>query len=285
MPDSGELDEPGRGEALRDVPGGLDGDQLILAAVQDERGHAHGGENVADIDLLVHPVQRREHPGAGSVPDIVDERLDLVFVLHSERAHRFACLGSRRIDSQRLIDLALVGVFAAAPREVRRPQRSRRAAADDERCRPLRIGRREQDAHRPALRQAVKGGSPRSDGVHHGSDVVHAGLEARGAADRIGHAGAALVEPDQPRERPQVGQEVRKARKRPLQLHMGDKTGDEDEIERPVTDQLIGDVYVAAQRIPCLRPHRHILAHGNRVSPMAEAVDTVPQIAVWSDYI
>ena len=42
---------------------------------------------------------------------------------------------------------------------------------------------------------------------------------------------------------------------------MGDETRDEDEIEWSVTNYLIGDVYITAQRVTCFRPHPSIFAH------------------------
>ncbi len=48
--------------------------------------------------------------------------------------------------------------------------------------------------------QPMSAARSRADGVHHGAYVVHACLERRRADDAVGHAGAALVEEDQPRE-------------------------------------------------------------------------------------
>ena len=42
---------------------------------------------------------------------------------------------------------------------------------------------------------------------------------------------------------------------------MGDETRDEDEIERSITNYLIGDVYITAQRVTCFRHHPSIFAH------------------------
>ena len=199
-----ELDEPRRPEALRCVGANLDGDDLILAPVKNERGHAHRWENLADVDFLVHAVQSLEHPRTCCVPDEIDERLDFVFIVHTKRSHGLAGIGARRIDTQRSIDFAPIRIFFSPPRKVRRPHRPRRATANDQRRGPLGIGRREQDAHRRAFGQAVERGTSRADRVHDCPHVVHTCLEARSAADRVGHAGAAFVESNQPRERAQV---------------------------------------------------------------------------------
>ena len=68
------------------------------------------------------------------------------------------------------------------------------------------------------------------------------------------------VKPDQPAERAQFAKKVPEGWKPPLQLHVGDEAGDEDEVERAVPGDLIGDMHVAAQRVPRLRPHGNILA-------------------------
>ena len=263
MPDAGKLDEPRRSEALRGVCTDRHRHDLIVAPVHDERRHPHGRQHLPDVDLFVHPVQPLQHPGASAVPDEVDERLDLVVVLHAKRAHRLPGLGSQGEDLERPIGFVLVGLFAAAPGKVWGPQCPRRAAADDQRRCPLGVGRGKQDAHRRALRQAIERRPPRPHRIHHRTDIVHARLQVRSAAHRIGHAGAPLVEPDQPGERSQTSEEPLHAGQPPLQLHVSDETRHEDKIEWPITNHLIGNVNIAAQRITCLRPHPRILAHGH----------------------
>ena len=121
--------------------------------------------------------------------------------------------------------------------------------------RALRIGGGEQDAHRPALREPEQRGALGAGGVHHGADVVHALLERRRSGDRVGEPGAALVEQDQPRERGELVEEPGDARVGPLQVQVRDEARHEHEVERPVADDLISDVDVAALRVVGLRRH------------------------------
>ena len=82
-------------------------------------------------------------------------------------------------------------------------------AVQDQPDRPLRVRGREQDRHRPTLGDAVDDGAVGPGRVHHRSDVVHPGLEAREPVRRhaVGETDPALVEQDQARERrePQSG--------------------------------------------------------------------------------
>jgi hypothetical protein len=91
------------------------------------------------------------------------------------------------------------------------------------------------DARGRALGKAIERSTPRTNCIHHYPDIVHARLKARSAVHRIGHAGAPLVEPDQPRERSQSTQERFEAREPPLQFHVRDESRDEDQVEGTIT--------------------------------------------------
>ena len=229
--------------------------------MHDQRRHADGRKDIADVDLLVHAVQTLKHARACCQADVVDERFDLVVVLHPELAHGRASLWPRAVHLESLVDLALIRVLASPPRVIRRPHCAGRATANDQ-CRgPFGIGRREQDAHRGTLGKAVEGGTLRTHRIHHRADIIHTRLQTGGAGHRVGHTRSTLVEADQARERPQVGQKLRKARQLPLELHVCHEAGNEYEVERAVAGQLVRDVDVAAQRVPCLRLHPRILTH------------------------
>ena len=68
-------------------------------------------------------------------------------------------------------------------------------------------------------------------------------------ATAVGQPGAALVEEDQARERGEPLEEARAARLLPVQLEVGDEPGHEDQVDRAVADDLVGDVDVAALRV------------------------------------
>src|SRR4029453_5078287 len=61
---------------------------------------------------------------------------------------------------------------------------------------------------------------------------------------------AALVEADQARERSEPLEEVGVRRIPPVDLEVREEPGDEDQVERSVAGQLVGDVDVAAPRVP-----------------------------------
>ena len=71
-------------------------------------------------------------------------------------------------------------------------------AVQRERLDTLRIGGREQDAHRASLGDAEKRRAIDSDGIHHGLQVIHPLVKGRHVSRRIRKSGAALVPHDQP---------------------------------------------------------------------------------------
>src|SRR5205823_11406522 len=71
----------------------------------------------------------------------------------------------------------------------------------------------------------------------------------------IGQARAALVEDDQTREGGEPLEEARQRRLLPRQLDVRHPARDEDEIQRPFADDLVGDVDVAAAGEAGLRSH------------------------------
>ena len=97
---------------------------------------------------------------------------------------------------------------------------------------PIGIRRREEGAHGAALGETDHRGSFGARCIHHRPDVVHPRLERRRGRDRIGHAGAALVEMDQAGERSEVFEPRTKGHRQiPGQLDVGARTWDEDDVE------------------------------------------------------
>jgi hypothetical protein len=64
--------------------------------------------------------------------------------------------------------------------------------------------------------------------------------------DAVTQAGAAFVEHDQTRERAEPGHEMAETGLFPMRVKIGDKTGNEDQIERAIAYDLIGDAGLAA---------------------------------------
>ena len=100
---------------------------------------------------------------------------------------------------------------------------------------------------------AEQGGALGADRIHHRAHVIHPLLERRHAADTVGRACAALVEPDDahaPRELVDPG-----AHRLVVELHRREvETAREDEIERALAEDAVGDVDVAARRVPSSEP-------------------------------
>jgi hypothetical protein len=138
----------------------------------------------------------------------------------------------------------------------------REGAIQHERRRSIRMARGEEDVHRAAFRQAEQRRALAADGVHHGPDVVHALLERRRSIvrQRIGQAGPAFVDEDEPREAREPPKKARERRHFPRRLDVAHPTGDEHEIG-PVADHLICDVVRAVPGIARLRFHRALRGH------------------------
>ena len=141
------------------------------------------------------------------------------------------------------------------------------AAVEDERPRPARVRRREEDAQRPALRVAEQRRRLGAGGVHHGADVVHARVEVGQADGAVGEPGPALVEADQPRERAEPLEDPRAPRMLPVDLEVREEPGHEDEVERPVARDLVRDADVAAPRVADRRRAAVRDAHRANVVP------------------
>ncbi len=88
------------------------------------------------------------------------------------------------------------------PRILRIAEAAGECAERDERCRPLRVSRGEQDRHAGPFRVAEERGALRTNGVHHRAHVVHSLLQRGkiGIGDSIRHPGASLVEKNQTAE-------------------------------------------------------------------------------------
>jgi len=229
--------------------------------VKNECRNADGRENVPDVDLFVHSVQRPEGPRARAVAQHLEEMLRLLVAERSECPNSFESLFARAENPQVALDLSLVILFRPAPGIVRRPQPSRKSAAHDERGRTLWICSREQDRHRRTFREAVERSPTRPDRVHDRANIVHTCLERGRSAHRIGHACAPFVEPNQPAERAEPLEKWPESQHLPVELKVGHVPGHENEIEGPVASDLVGDVHIATLRIPKFRhPHAESLA-------------------------
>lgn len=157
-----------------------------------------------------------------------------------------------------LTDLSKVlapGVRFESVRIVLRLHRARGRVHENERTRPFRIGRRE---HCTGLTAGAATDEHRTFGanrVENRTDVVHPRLEASQVARAVRKASSALVEQDQARERRQTLVERLPIPVEPWKYEIRER-GDEDEIHRPIADDLIRDRDIAAPRVMDIR-HVH----------------------------
>ena len=116
--------------------------------------------------------------------------------------------------------------------------------------------RGEEHAHGPAFRVPEERCPIASDRIHDRSDIVHPLLEVGQPDPAVREARAALVEADQPREGSEPLEEVSVRRVLPVDLEMREEARDEYEVEGAFTGDLVGDVDLAAPRVPDRRDHR-----------------------------
>jgi hypothetical protein len=96
-------------------------------------------------------------------------------------------------------------------------------------------------------------------GVDHRPHIVHPLLERRELVqrDRVRHAGAPLVEQNQPAERSEACQEASVVRLFPLPFDMIQPVADEDHINGAVAGYLVRDVPLFGVRVPRLGNVNH----------------------------
>ncbi len=163
-------------------------------------------------------------------------------------------------------------------------------AVEDECPAALRIGGREEDRHRPSLRVAEERGALRARRVHHRPDVVHPRLEVGQAGGPVGEAGTTLVEADEPRERGEPLEEVRRPGLVPVVLEVRDEAGHEHEVARALPRDLVGDVDPTALGVASLGLHgpgptaHHYFPSRNRSTAArgsSVAIESASQSRAW----
>ena len=127
--------------------------------------------------------------------------------------------------------------------------------------------RRQQDTHRRAVACRQHTRPVDRSGVHHRQDVGHRLFQRRHFAGRqwIGEAEAAGVEHHEPAEGRESPKEPAHERVLPLSVQVEPPLGRKDDVDRAVTDDLIGDVdAVGRLDVPGLgdRAHSPNTPHG-----------------------
>jgi hypothetical protein len=249
-----QLDVPRPRDPPGHVAAALDLEGAVADAVQDEGRHADRRQDVPDVHLVVHLEERDVGARARAHPE--EPRPPLANALVAGRA------GPALVEADGAapfllapLDELSTPLGRGAEGVVGRPRPPGVAPDGDQRARPHGMGRREERAHRPALGVPEERRPLGADGVHHRPDVVHPGLEVRQVGHAIREPGAPLVEEDQPREGRQPLEEPAARGLLPEDLEVRHPAGDEDEVPRRIAQHLVGDVDVAAPRVPRRRCH------------------------------
>jgi hypothetical protein len=140
--------------------------------------------------------------------------------------------------------LGILVLVRHGPRIVRRVVPARAGAEQDQRDRALGVGRGEQHGHRTAFRHAENDRTLGADGVHHSAGIVHPDLERREPilGDPVGEPDASLVEQHDAGERGEAFVEPREPGLGPHLLDVRDPSEHEQDVDRAVADDLIGDM-------------------------------------------
>jgi hypothetical protein len=226
-------------DVVGEVPAGIDCDPRVADPVQDQRRHADRRQNVLRVDLAVHAQYGCCSRWARALPLAARKPAQRVGV---EGEIRRKCVGHKPAGAPFAIDPDNI-LFEPLPRERGVPSEG---TIQHQRPSTLGIGCGEQQAHRSALGYAEQRCALRTGRVHHRAHVVHALFESRNSREPIRQAGAALVEQDQAREAGEAGKEFRVCRVLPGNVEVRDKARHINYVERPVADDLVGDVDVAA---------------------------------------
>lgn len=131
------------------------------------------------------------------------------------------------------------------------PAGFRDGGIEDERPRPLRVGRREDDREGAAVALCEYHGLLAAGCVQDRPGVVHSAFERWQLVirDTIREPGSTPVEDDETEGGCQPAEEPRDRGLLPVQVEMGDPAGDVQQIEGAVAQDLVGDVDGAASRV------------------------------------
>jgi hypothetical protein len=114
----------------------------------------------------------------------------------------------------------------------------------------------EQRPHEAALRVGEQRDAFAAGSVEHCERIASLLLDGVGLDDPLGQTGAAAVVEDQAAECRESFEEAAVRGCLPQLLELREPTGQEEQIERPVADDLVGDARVVAARVAGDRHHQ-----------------------------
>ena len=171
---SGQLDEF-RARNLGGDPAALFHVRVaVVGAMHDERRRLDGRQDVAHVELRVHPHQRGRRAGACAATEVHRQTLLEGLVL---AGHELVEVHPLRPVALQVRDLPCAVVRLRRPGVIGAPAALREHAEEQQRRRSLRVGRCEENAHQAALGEAEDRRLPASNCIQHGSNVVHPLLE------------------------------------------------------------------------------------------------------------
>ena len=212
---------------------------------EHERGHPNRRQDVRHVEFDLHPPEVGPRGRARGQPVVPDEPLEVLGVIRPLWVE---------IGGELLEQLAASPGFSLGrdPRErlvalLRVEHALRPGVEEDESLHAVGVGGREHGARRSGLGDPEQRGPFAADRVHDGPQVVHPRLD-REAARPVGEADAAGVDDDQPAAFGQPLAELGEVRRLPERVQVREERK-EDEVGRPLADDLVGDRDVAAPRV------------------------------------
>ena len=274
---AGELDERRPGDVLGQVASEREGKPEIVTAVEHERRRSDRPEDGADVDVeIADGVHRLECARAERQPLEARAPGDGRWILECHRrilARRSICTAPGRIQHRRL---RFGGSLAQPDRIVDRLADASEGIAEQERLGALGIRRGEQHRDRAAVAVTEEDDARAAHGVDDGGDVVHPTLDGgnRTERDRVGDAGAPLVEADHASHGRQALEEACDRRLLPHDLDVVWVIRHEDDVARAAAEHLVGNVALGAPHVLRLRLHLSLPPRGGATGALARSPAT-----------
>jgi hypothetical protein len=137
------------------------------------------------------------------------------------------------------------------------------------------MGRREDHPDRPGIQLGINRGPLRPDRVEHGPQILGPFFPGRQGVQRhrVGGAGAAAVEHDEPAEGGQPLQKPGHQGVVPLQVDVLGQAVDIDQVQGPLTQDLVGDIGLTQRGVPGLRD-RHARSWSSAFPLVSHAIQS-----------
>src|SRR3989442_2780118 len=238
----------------------LDADQRVVGAVHHQRRKLEGARYGSHVDLQQPAQVCAPGPGAHAHALVPTHELAGARDVRQSRGQQL----ERRALPPGVLEPAAQQLHVLphldALGEVRGFARAGKRRVEDERPDALGIGRREEHGEGPTLGEPHDGRPLRARCLQDRAEIVHALLERRVADIAIREPRAALVEEDHAAEGCEAPHPVAVGRVLPGEVNVRDPARHDDEIERPLADDLVGNVDVAALGVAGFWGHQRSLA-------------------------